>query len=408
MSVAIQSAAIPTAAAIPAAAVPQAASPASFPATASRDLRLDYFRGLALLLIFIDHVSGNRFAAITLQSMGFADAAEVFVFIAGLAAVYAYRRRYLAGGLRECAAAVAQRIRTLYLAHLGMVAAVLVIAMAMTLLGTGFDIVNKLGLQPLIDEPVQALLRIPVLGFLPHYLDILPLYILLLASLPFILASMRVHPLLPVAIAAGLHACATALALNLPNFGHAAGWFLNPLTWALLFTAGASTAELALRGSFRNIAKPRMLGVTAAAAAYVTFAFLHAAPWRVFPALETFSAFDLPLTPDKTFLSWHRLADIAAKAWLAAVLIPPGAVFMSRGIGGAITRAGRHSLPLFISGTYLAVLGSVILFETEGHALAHIGVTAGGVIVMLAQGWFAERQKPHAIPSAIRGVAAAG
>ncbi len=51
-----------------------------------------FFRGLALLMIFIDHISGNGLAAVTLQSLGFADAAEIFVFIAGLAGVYAYRR----------------------------------------------------------------------------------------------------------------------------------------------------------------------------------------------------------------------------------------------------------------------------------------------------------------------------
>jgi hypothetical protein len=124
----------------------------------------------------------------------------------------------------------------------------------------------------------------------------------------------------------------------------------------------------------------------------VAFAFLYAAPWRVFPMLEALVAFDATFASNKTYLSWHRLIDVAAKAWLVAVLIPPAAAFMASGLGGAITRAGRNSLPLFVSGTYLSMVGSVILHEAEGHALAHIGVTFGGVIILLTMAWFLERK----------------
>jgi hypothetical protein len=355
-----------------------------------RDLRLDYMRGLALLLIFIDHVSGNRFAALTLQSLGFADAAEVFVFIAGLAAVYAYRRKFIKDGWRSGVMAVLQRLRTLYLAHLGMLTGLLVLAGAAWLHGTGFDVVAKLGLQPLLDDPIQAALRIPVLGFLPNYLDILPLYIMLFATLPLMIPAMRKHPLLPLGIAALLYVAVNAMTFNMPNFGSDHGWFLNPFAWALLFTAGATTAEVATRGGFARLPRPLVMIVTVAASGYVVFAFLHAAPWRVFPMLQDWVAFDITFASDKTYLSWHRLVDLAAKAWLVAVLIPPAAAFMASGLGGAITRAGRNSLPLFVGGTYLSLVGSIILHEAEGHALAHIGVTFGGVIVLLVMAWLLE------------------
>ncbi|HEU4639556.1 MAG TPA: OpgC domain-containing protein, partial [Candidatus Binatia bacterium] len=38
-----------------------------------RDLRLDFFRGLALFCIFIDHIPNNILAKFTLQSLMFAD-----------------------------------------------------------------------------------------------------------------------------------------------------------------------------------------------------------------------------------------------------------------------------------------------------------------------------------------------
>jgi hypothetical protein len=48
-----------------------------------RDTRIDFFRGIALISIFIDHIPGNEFAKFTLPNFGFADAAEIFVLLAG-------------------------------------------------------------------------------------------------------------------------------------------------------------------------------------------------------------------------------------------------------------------------------------------------------------------------------------
>jgi len=65
-----------------------------------RDLRLDFFRGLSLLMIFIDHIPGNFLSHLTLHSIAFSDAAEVFVFISGYAAALAYGRLFTSKGFR--------------------------------------------------------------------------------------------------------------------------------------------------------------------------------------------------------------------------------------------------------------------------------------------------------------------
>ncbi|MGA7609375.1 MAG: OpgC domain-containing protein, partial [Xanthobacteraceae bacterium] len=45
-----------------------------------RDLRLDLFRGIALWLIFLDHIPSNIVSWITIRNYGFSDATEIFVF----------------------------------------------------------------------------------------------------------------------------------------------------------------------------------------------------------------------------------------------------------------------------------------------------------------------------------------
>ena len=63
-----------------------ALKPAAPPAAGERELRLDLFRGLALWLIFIDHLSPDLLSWFTIRSYGFSDAAEIFIFISGYTA----------------------------------------------------------------------------------------------------------------------------------------------------------------------------------------------------------------------------------------------------------------------------------------------------------------------------------
>jgi hypothetical protein len=353
----------------------------------SRDLRLDFFRGVALLLIFIDHVSGNRFAALTLQTLGFADAAEVFVFIAGMAAVYAYRKKFLTDGFLAGSRAVFARIRTLYLAHMMMLTGFALIA-GLSLTGfTSYDLVHKLGLKPLLETPVEAALLAPFLGYLPNYLDILPLYVMLLASLPLILVAGRIHVLLPLFLAGLSYAAAQVTGINMPNFGDSFGWFLNPFAWILLFASGATVAQLRISGFWERLPRAAIILITLFAAAFAVLAFLHAAPWRIVMAWEHYSVLAFDFTPDKALLTWHRLLDILAKVWLVAVIVPMSAVCLGQGFCGAISRIGRHSLPIFIAGTFLSVFGSIIVHEAEHHLVADVAVTFGGIIFLLAMGW---------------------
>ena len=63
----------------------------------SRVVSVDFWRGIALATIFIDHVPGNVLEHYTQRNFGFSDAAEVFVLLAGVAASFAYLPHFEAG-----------------------------------------------------------------------------------------------------------------------------------------------------------------------------------------------------------------------------------------------------------------------------------------------------------------------
>ena len=78
---------------------------------------IDFWRGLALLIIFIDHVPGNPLASITPRNFGFSDSAEAFIFLSGLALAYAYWPKFAAGetGRVAGAACAAPRRSTVHI-----------------------------------------------------------------------------------------------------------------------------------------------------------------------------------------------------------------------------------------------------------------------------------------------------
>jgi hypothetical protein len=56
---------------------------------------IDFWRGFALLTIFVDHVPGLWFESYTMRQFGLSDAAELFVFLAG------WSMRLLMNGRKE-------------------------------------------------------------------------------------------------------------------------------------------------------------------------------------------------------------------------------------------------------------------------------------------------------------------
>src|SRR6266853_3501877 len=78
-------------------------------APAKRIDGIDFWRGLALLMIFIDHVPENVFQHVTQKNFGFSDAAELFVFLSGVSVALAYGTRFFEGETVGAVRAVLRR-----------------------------------------------------------------------------------------------------------------------------------------------------------------------------------------------------------------------------------------------------------------------------------------------------------
>src|SRR5262252_2266144 len=92
--------------------------PSFFYAPIERDLRLDFFRGLGLWMIFLDHIPHDIVSWLTLRNYGFSDAAEFFVFISGYLIGFIYGPIVRAGLFLAALKRLWKRSLEMYVAHI--------------------------------------------------------------------------------------------------------------------------------------------------------------------------------------------------------------------------------------------------------------------------------------------------
>ncbi|HEY0185646.1 MAG TPA: OpgC domain-containing protein, partial [Rhodopila sp.] len=149
--------------------------------SAARDLRVDFFRGLALWWIFTDHIPGDVLSDFSLRNFAMCDATEVFVLLAGYGAGLSYGMKLPRYGYVSTAADVLKRVWTLYVAHIFLF---MLFTAQVTYSATALNRLNYLEetrLDVLGDDPYRSILEALLLRFQPSLLNILPLYVVLMA-----------------------------------------------------------------------------------------------------------------------------------------------------------------------------------------------------------------------------------
>jgi hypothetical protein len=353
---------------------------------ARRDQRIDVLRGLALIMIFIDHIPGNQLGFLTLHVFGFADAAEIFVLFAGFASMLAYGRVMLREGILAGMRRAWARCGRVYVTHVLLLLSTIAVARAWE---SSFH-VAPLSVAPLLDSGWEAFVHGLMLNALPPYLDILPLYVVLLAGFPLLFLVMRWSRWCALAGAVLLWLAATfEPQLNFPNWLDPAGWYFDPFAWQLLFVLGAALAlHMARQGG--NLRPSRFLNTLCWL--YLALAFVESFPTGAF-GLPPIKLIPMP-APDKTHLSILRVLNILA--WVQIIFSSERTRrWAGHRLAWALDICGRHSLEVFALGCVLGLLGRLVL-HTFGTAIPlQVAINVVGVSAMIALAAWLERGSRH-------------
>jgi len=222
-----------------------AASPA-----ATRDIRLDFFRGLAMFIILCAHTPSNFFSSWIPARWGFSDATEIFVFCSGMASAIAFGRSFDRAGWRLGTGRVAYRVWQVYWAHIGMFFAIAAMLAAFDQFGNFETVyIGTLNLWKFFEDPGPLLVGLFTLSYVPNYFDILPMYLVILAAMPLMMALSRVGLWAVFGAVALIWTLAQGALLDSLGLGalHLAfpaepwsdrEWFFNPFGWQLIFFTG--------------------------------------------------------------------------------------------------------------------------------------------------------------------------
>jgi hypothetical protein len=344
-----------------------------------RDIRLDVFRGLALLLIAVTHMGGNWLVELLPSHFGFSSSTETFVFCSGVASGLAFgslfvRRGFWLGTLR-----VAHRIWEIYWAHLATFVAVLALSVALAAWLGRPEIPAHLQHDVFLDNPSRGLLALVSLTYLPPLFDILPLYIVLLAMIPLVMAARLLSKTLPFILVGAIYLYLWTVGFQMPGSpaDPARGWLFNPLGWQLVFFAGFFIA-------MRWVEIPAPGTPWAVAAALTVVLVSVPLSWHVlYQNVDLLGYLREKILPASERSNFHilRFIHFLALAYLAVSVIAFYPRLLATAPARILATTGRETLAAFLASIPIAILG--------GTALDQFGASPASVIAATLLSWAA-------------------
>ena len=360
---------------------PTASKPVFALAAGQRELRLDLFRGVALWLIYIDHVSPDVLTWFTIRNYGFSDAAEIFVFVSGYTAALAYGRATVESGFVIGAARVLRRVWQIYTAHLLLFLVLMAeVAWVTTVSEKPSFYIPEMDVGEFFRQPGSAMIQALLLRFRPLNMDVLPLYVVLMACLPLILQFARAQRDLPLVLSIGLYALTLRYDLHLSSYPEGF-WSFNPFAWQLLFVFGVWCALGGGRRLSPILSSSLIFWV---AIAYLCAAFFVTMTWY-FPGLGGsipgwLARVIYPI--NKTDFDVLRFAHFLALAVVILRFMPSGWAGLKSPWARPTILCGQHSLQIFALGVALSFAGYALLIELGGGLVLHIFVGISGIVIL--------------------------
>ncbi len=356
-----------------------------------RDLRLDLIRGLANWAIFLDHIPHEVLSSITTRNYGFSDAADLFVFISGYTAALVFGRVMIERGYLAAASRLVKRALQLYAAHIVVVVVyIAVIASVSRGLHDPNDL-NVFNVAVFISKPLWESIQALALRYRPVNLDVLPLYILLLATFAPALWLMVRKPLLTLVGSMVVYLAGRHFGWNLPT-SPSGSWYFNPFTWQFLFFLGAWQflfflgAWIALGGAQAIQSIVRTRTVFWLAIIYLIFAFVVTMATHT-PDLGNLLPpwISQPFDPnDKTNLAPYRIVHLVALAIAVTRFLPADSPILRWRWLTPPIKCGQNSLQVFCIGIVLSFCAHAVIELSLNSFLVQIVVGATGILLMTA------------------------
>jgi hypothetical protein len=357
-----------------------------------RDLRLDLFRGVGLWMIFLDHIPHDVVSWLTLRNYGFSDAAEFFVFISGYLAGFIYGPIIKAGHFLAALKRLWKRAMEMYVAHI-MLFLIFTAQIARTV--RKFDnplYEDEFNVHNFLLHPDVLIGQALTLRYKPVNLDVLPLYITLIATAPFVLWVMVRRPNITLLGSIILYVLARWFDWNFASYPPGTTWYFNPFAWQLMFVF-AAWCGIGGATKLWPIIQSRLALIVAAA--WILFALLIVMTWHVafLDAMVPKWMIKAIYPIDKTDLDMLRFTHFLALALIVSRYVPRDWAALNSKWLRPMIMCGQHSLPIFCFGVFLSFAAHWVLMQYTRGVWEQLVVSAAGILIMIAIAWVLDRAR---------------
>ena len=348
---------------------------------------VDFWRGFALVTIFINHIPGIFYENLTHRNFSISDSADLFVFLAGWSLRHVVGKRQLSAA--HLVIRLGGRALTLYAAQI----LIIVIAIAM-LAASALALQNPLLLEwhnaaAVFHDPVETHIGLALLTHHLGYFDILPLYVVLMVLAPAIALVDRYAPRLLLPLSLAVYFAALAFQITLPSWPVRGQWSFNPFAWQILFVLGFVLARGdAPRRGVAGWARQPLLWMRIAAVPIVVAGALVI--WfDAWPDPTKVPEPPLFFIQSKSYVTPMRLIQFLALIAVFSAAYPPIRRFLPW-LVEFLSLLGRNSLQVFCVSSLLSLAGQIVRFVYKGGIVGDTAVVAAGIAALALTAWLNE------------------
>jgi hypothetical protein len=345
-----------------------------------RDLRPALFLGIANWFLFLDHIPDNAVNGVTIRNFWFSGATELFIFISGYTAAALYGRLMLERGVIVGATRLLSRAWNLYAAYIVLFVIYLASIGYVAAQYAAPDIIGEFNVAGVIDHLIRTLARGLMLESKARNLDVLQLYIFLMASFPPVLWMMLRRPNITLIGSLALYCAARWFEWNLPSFPDG-NWYFNPFCWQLVFVFGAWAALDGTRRYDQILERPILLHL---GIAFLVFALVVTVAGHFSEIAEAFPGwlYDPSNSDDKTNLAPYRIVHFVVLVFVVTRLLPKDWPPLRGRILEPAIQCGQRSVAVFCVGVFLAFVGHFVLITSSESLLMQVFVSAAGIAML--------------------------
>lgn len=347
---------------------------------------VDFWRGFALVSIFINHVPGIFYDQFTHRAVSISDSAELFVFLAGWSMHYVIGNPMRPTPMHHVVFRLGGRAVALYAAHM------MIVMLAIAILASTARLLDN----PLLLEwhnaaavfyrPIETHIGIALLSHQLGYFDILPLYVALMLVAPLLAIIDRAVPKLLLPASFALYLASLVVPLTIPAWPVEGQWFFNPLSWQFIFVLGL---VLGRDWGIGRWVRQHIALIRWAALPIVIVGMIFVLTGGTWIDPTEVPEPKLLFINGKTFATPIRVIQFLALVAVMSIVYP----YIARAIPtvvGILAMLGRNSLEVFCAASILSLVGQIMRYALPDGVWLDTLLVTGGVSLMGMVAWLSE------------------